>query len=103
MGDNDMKKEQRILTVMRKVLGQVIRDTTTPPGMRHPLSEGCIQDIRECLALIAARETELAEALGEPRHDRPHFADEPRRASVVPLTTLTGGMGAKGGKKSDEP
>ena len=80
-------KEQRILVVMRKVLSSVIRDTTPPAGMRHPLSEKTIEDVRQCLGLIAAREKELADEQGR-GGERPYYADEPPRAKVVPMSKI---------------
>ena len=63
---NDVSsKEREILVVMRKVLAQIIKDTTPPSrAMKHPLSEQTIQDVRQCLGLISARERELADAAG---------------------------------------
>ena len=78
-------KEQRILIVMRKVLASIVKETTPAPGLRHPLSDKTIQDIRECFALIAARERELATKAGIEPRERPHFADEPQTTKVVPL------------------
>ena len=49
---------------MRKLLAQIVKDTTPGPGMRHPLSEQTIKDIRDCFGLISARERELAEQAG---------------------------------------
>ncbi len=80
-----MSKEERVLGVMRQVLIDVIRDTTTQPGMKHPLSESTIEKIRHALLLITTREGELAEAAGRPRADRPRFVDEPQESVVVPL------------------
>ena len=71
-------KEQRILVVMRKLLAQIVKDTTPGPGMRHPLNEQTIKDIRDCFSLIAARERELIEKSGIKNRDRPHFVDEPK-------------------------
>jgi len=51
--------------------------------MRHPLSDGTIQDMRQCLALISARERELAEAAGRPIGGRPGFTDEPKQQDRV--------------------
>ena len=59
MSQSEDTREGRILQVMRKVLSQVIREITPPPGMRHPLSDQTIDDVRQCLALITAREREL--------------------------------------------
>jgi hypothetical protein len=44
--------------------------------MRHPLSDATIEDLRHCLALISARERELAQAAGVPAGARPRFTDE---------------------------
>ena len=52
-------KEARILKVMKQVLVSIIRDTTVPPEVRHPLSASTIEDIKKCLTLIASRENEL--------------------------------------------
>ena len=89
----DLTKEQRILIAMRKTLAAIIKDVTPPPGMKHPLSEGTIGDIRQCLVLIAAREKELADAQGR-SGERPYYADEPQTAQVVPIAGL-----GKGGKQ----
>lgn len=80
-------KEERILRVMRTVLIDVIRDTTTKPGLRHPLSEHTRDEIRHCLELIAARQAEFAEAAGAPMKERPVFADQPRTSAVVTFDT----------------
>ncbi len=76
-------KEQRILVVMRKLLAQIVKDTTPGPGMRHPLSEQTIKDIRDCFSLIAARERELTEQAGIENKDRPHFIDEPKTSTIL--------------------
>ena len=78
-------KELRILRAMKTTLTGVIKDTTTTPGLKHPLSERTIEDIRQCLMLISARERELAAELGKPMDMRPHYADEPRKSVVVPI------------------
>ena len=62
---SEASKEQRILTMVKKTLTEVAKDTYTPPGMRHPLSDDTINHIRHCLDLIIARERELAEERGE--------------------------------------
>ena len=84
--DAELTKEQQILRIMQTVLTDVARDTNTPPGMKHPLTDRTIQGIRNCLGLIVARQQELAEALGEEMSMRPRFIDEPRKSdSVVPI------------------
>lgn len=84
---NELTKEQQVLIAMRKTLSAIIKDVTPPPGMRHPLSGGTIEDVRQCLALIAAREKELADAQGR-GGERPYYADEPQAAQVVPIAGL---------------
>lgn len=71
--------EARILRLVKKVLTDVAKDTYTPPGMKHPLSEATINGIRECFDLITARQAELN---GE-SPTRPHFVDEPQDTVVV--------------------
>ncbi|MFZ0789682.1 MAG: segregation and condensation protein A [Chromatiaceae bacterium] len=85
---NDLTQEQQILIAMRKTLSAIIKDVTPPPGMRHPLSEPTIEDVRQCLTLIATREKELADAQGR-GGERPHYADEPQAAQVVPFGGLS--------------
>lgn len=84
---NELSKEQRILIAMRKTLSAIIKDVTPPPGMRHPLSEATISDVRQCLGLIAAREKELADEQGR-GGERPYYADAPPAAQVVPVAGL---------------
>jgi hypothetical protein len=88
---SELTTEQQILIAMRKTLAAIIKDVTPPPGMRHPLSGGTIEDVRQCLALISAREKELADAQGR-GGERPYYADEPQRAQVVPIAGLGKGM-----------
>jgi hypothetical protein len=83
MTEPELSMEERILQAVKLTLANVIRDTATPHGMRHPLSDGTIEDLRQCLALISARERELAEAAGRPIGGRPRYADEPAREDKV--------------------
>jgi hypothetical protein len=85
MTNDNLSKEERILKMLKRVLTDIAKDTSTPPGMKHPLSENTIQNIRECLALISGRERELAEEHGRPSRARPEFIDEPRKTQVVTL------------------
>ncbi|RPJ11373.1 MAG: segregation and condensation protein A [Deltaproteobacteria bacterium] len=86
----DLTKEQQILVAMRKTLSAVIRDITPPPGMKHPLSAATIEDVRQCLGLISARERELADEQGRVT-ERPYYTDEPQAAQVVPIAGLAKG------------
>jgi hypothetical protein len=83
----DLTTEQQILIAMRKTLAAVIKDVTPPPGMKHPLSKSTIEDVRQCLALISAREKELADRDGR-GGERPYYADEPQPAQVVSIAGL---------------
>ena len=73
--------EHRILIKLRLVLAAVVRDVTPPPGMRNPLSEQTIEDIRTAFALIAARERELRGDETSP--DLPVYADRGPTARIV--------------------
>ena len=85
MKTEDFSKEERILRMLKRVLTDIAKDTSTPPGMKHPLSENTIQNIRDCLGLISAREKELATKAGRPSAARPEFIDEPKKTHVVTL------------------
>ena len=84
----EISKEHKILITMRQVLSSIIRDITPEPGMRHPLTEQTMEDVRQCFALIAAREKELADEAGMPSLHRPRFIDEPKKTNVVKLHGL---------------
>lgn len=81
-----LSKEHQILATMRKVLSNIIRDTTPPPGRPHPLRESTIEDVKQCFALITAREKEIHEEAGKSMGMRPRYADEPRKSQVVEFT-----------------
>lgn len=81
-------KEYRILKAMKLVLTDVVKDTATQPGLKHPLSDRTIEGIRQCLRLIAARERELVESAGGNMDMRPYYADEPKKNVVVPITRI---------------
>ncbi len=86
MNSDDLTQEHRILIALRKTLSSVVRDTTPPAGMPHPLTEKTIEDVKQCFMLIAAREKELNEAGGHDTSARPRYADEPKTSHVVPFT-----------------
>lgn len=88
MSENELSKEEQVLRMVKKVLTDVAKDTHVKPGLRHPLSDNTILGIRECLALITARETELAREAGRESRMRPRFIDEPQDTVVVSLDTL---------------
>lgn len=78
--DDELTLEHRILIRLRQVLAAVVRDVTPPPGMRNPLSDQTIEDIRGAFALIAARERELR---GDAEPDLPVYADRGPTARIV--------------------
>jgi hypothetical protein len=89
MSTEELSKEQRILRLMRKTLGNVVKDVTPLGGHPNPLSVNTIQDIKDCFGLIAARERELAEALGFDQA-KPYYADgELPNAKVISIVKPT--------------
>ena len=86
--DADLQKELKILITLRKVLSGVVREITPDPGMRHPLSDGTMADVRQSFMLIAAREKEISEALGKPSLHRPMYKGDTPKANVVKLHGL---------------
>jgi hypothetical protein len=87
MNESEFSQEERILKMIKRVLTDIAKETHARPGFRHPLSDHTILGMRECLALIAARERQLAEAAGRPMTARPRFIDEPLESVVVKLDT----------------
>ncbi len=81
-------KEYQILQAMKTTLTGVVRDTATAPGLKHPLSDRSIENIRQCLVLITARERELAQAAGVTQDMRPHYIDEPQTTNVVSINKI---------------
>ena len=74
MDKEELSREQRILSLMRKTLGNVVKDVTPLGGRTNPLSDDTIQGIKDCFALISAREKELAGKLDfDPA--KPYYAD----------------------------
>lgn len=86
MKDLALEKDRRILVVLRKVLAQIVRETTPQPGIQHPLSKSTIEDIRQCFALISAREQELAEQAGIEVKERPVYPDQQGPDSPKPVS-----------------
>jgi hypothetical protein len=85
---DESKAEREILMVMRKVLAQIIKDTTpSSRAMKHPLSPRTVDDIRNCLGLISTRERELAERAGVSM-EKPYFSDEKPSAEVVSINKI---------------
>jgi hypothetical protein len=100
ISDKTPSKEESILRAVKRVLTEVIKDTATQPGLRHPLNDNTINGLRDCLVLISQREQELAAEAGRSMDARPRFSDEPRAQGdvVVPLHAI----GKAGSKTSDK-
>jgi len=98
MSDQEPTREELILKAVKTVLTNIVKDTATEPGLKHPLSDTTIIGIRDCLGLITHREQELAKDAGREMNMRPHFTDEVKTTTkvVVSLDMI------KGGKKKDE-
>jgi len=88
MASDELSAEEKILRMVKKILTDVAKETFTAPGLKHPLSDDTIRNIRECFGLITAREAELARANGRPMSMRPHFIDEPKDQVVVPIDKI---------------
>lgn len=92
MSEDTPNKEDRILSVMRSILIDVIKDTTTEPGLKHPLTDTTIDNIRHGLDLITARQRELAEDQGQSWDLRPTYPPEPQQQTkdgvVVSLSSV---------------
>lgn len=86
--DTELKKELDILVTLRKVLSSVVREITPDPGMRHPLSDSTLEDVRQSFILISAREKEICDALGKPSLHRPMYKGDTPKANVVKLHGL---------------
>lgn len=85
----DQNRERDLLIVMRKVLANIIKDTTPAHrDLKHPLSDNTIQDIRTCLGLISDRERELADIAGI-QQEKPYYTDEKPSAEVVSINKIT--------------
>lgn len=98
MSDQEPTREELILKAVKVVLTNVVKDTATEPGLRHPLTDTTIIGIRDCLGLIVQREQELAKDAGREMNMRPRFIDEVKTSHevVVSLDVI------KGGKKKDD-
>ncbi len=94
INDNETRsKEERILNAVKFVLVSVVKETATAPGVKHPLSDTTLTDIRHCLTLISEREREFQEARGTPSTLRPvtpgprNNASTPREV-VIPIDSI---------------
>jgi hypothetical protein len=82
MNKEELKKEQRLLSQMRKTLGNIVTDVTPLDGQPNPLSNGTIEEIKYCFAIISGREKELADKLGFDQA-KPHYTGGEQPSSSV--------------------
>lgn len=85
---DDMAKNLRVLKAMKQTLTAIIKDTTTKPGLKHPLSDATQEDIRQCLILLSTREQELLAESNLSANLKPRYVDEPVTSVVVPISSL---------------
>ena len=88
MAEDELTKEEQVLRMVKRVLTDVAKDTHVKPGLKHPLSDNTILGIRDCLALISARELELAKEHGRSMNKRPQFPDQKKQRVVVSIDSL---------------
>ncbi|MGB0722659.1 MAG: segregation and condensation protein A [Gammaproteobacteria bacterium] len=94
MNSKALNKEHEVLIVMRQLLGRIVRDTTPEhQGLKHPLSDGTISDIKHAFMLISAREREMADEAGITDFAKPMYPDSERKSQQVGFTVV----------KNDEP
>ncbi len=82
-------KEQRILRVLRKVLGNIVKDAMPAHGTPHPFQQSTIDEIRDLFGLIAERERELALMGGLSDNEKPYYTDEPPESKLVAMPKPT--------------
>ncbi len=99
MSKEEPSREELILKAVKVVLTNVVKDTATEPGLKHPLGDTTLVGIRDCLGLISQREQELAQEAGREMNMRPRFIDEPdpQGEVVIPLDKIVRA------KKKDKP
>ena len=76
-------KEHQILATLRKVLSEIVRDTTPQPGRPHALKPQTVDNLKLAFQLITSREKEIIEESGGEMNKRPRYADEPKTSQVV--------------------
>jgi hypothetical protein len=89
MNIEELKKEQRNLSIMRKTLSNIVRDATPVTGNPHPLSNGTIEEIKYCFAIISGREKELADKLGFDQPKPHHTNDQQPNSNGVSFVKLS--------------
>ena len=77
---------------MRKTLAEVAKDTSPSAHAPRVLRQSTIDAMRQCFALIAERERDLADRAGRTRKEYPRYADETgasgETSTVVPFADM---------------
>lgn len=89
MDSKALHDEQRLMRMMRKTLTSIVRDTAPRDGNPSPLTEATVMNIKDCLMVIASRETELARLTGRTLDERPRFADETPNAHTIRVSSIS--------------
>lgn len=89
MDEKALHDEQRLMRMMRKTLTSIVRDTAPRDGNPSPLTEATVLGIKDCLVVIANRETELAKLTGRTLDERPRFADETPNSHAVRISGIS--------------
>jgi hypothetical protein len=89
MDDKALHDEQRLMRMMRKTLTSIVRDTAPRDGNPSPLTEATVMNIKDCLMVIASRETELARLTGRTLDERPHFSDETPTSHAIKVGNIS--------------
>ena len=88
MPKEELKKEQHILSQMHKTLSNIVKEVTPHPGNPNPLSNGTIEEIKYCFAVISGREKELATKLGIDQAKAHHADGEQTNGSALTFVKL---------------
>jgi hypothetical protein len=88
MDEKALHDEQRLMRMMRKTLTSIVRDTAPRDGIPSPLTETTVLGIKDCLMVIASRETELAQLTGRTLDERPRFSDETPASHAVKISSI---------------
>lgn len=86
--EQEQVTEQQILSVMKRILTDIAKETFTRPGLSHPLSDETIGNMRECLKLISVREVDLSSDEENISEKRPRYIDEPKKSVVVSMQDI---------------
>ena len=88
MNKEELKKEHIVLTQMHKTLSNIVKEVTPPAGNPNPLSNGTIEEIKYCFAVISGRAKELADKLGIDHANLHHPDSEQPSSSALTFVKL---------------